>query len=178
MRALTDVRELLWVAEQDDAACALRDGDRVGERDLSGLVDEEDLGCLVHLRPGPEPSGAGVEEHPSFSVLVVRRLARAGDPVARIVVVALLRRLLPAAEVEPLLAGAVLDLPQEVRNCLVRGRGDAHPLAVAHQIDREARARPRLSRPGRTADHPVVSRPDGAVDSLDGGCFKDAGGRD
>ena len=39
--ALRDLRELLRVAEQDDVARRGAERERVGERDLAGLVDEE-----------------------------------------------------------------------------------------------------------------------------------------
>ena len=65
--ALADVRELLRVAEQDDAAGALGDGDRVGERHLAGLVDEEHVDGLVHVLARPQPGRAGVEQDSSSS---------------------------------------------------------------------------------------------------------------
>ena len=43
MGALRDVGELLRVAEQDHRLRALCDRDRVGERHLSCLVDEQDV---------------------------------------------------------------------------------------------------------------------------------------
>ena len=41
VRALRDLRELVRVAEQDEVSRRRADRERVGERDLPGLVDEE-----------------------------------------------------------------------------------------------------------------------------------------
>ena len=70
MGALADVRELLRIAEQHDAACALSNGERVGERDLARLVDEEDVDGLAHLLARPQPCRAGIEQ----DLLVGRRI--------------------------------------------------------------------------------------------------------
>ncbi len=50
--------ELLRVAEQHERPAGLGDGQRVGERHLPGLVDEEDVDALEHLLARPEPGRA------------------------------------------------------------------------------------------------------------------------
>ena len=53
--ALERLIELLRVAEQDEAASRRANGDHVGQRDLAGLVDEQDVDGVGHLRRRPEP---------------------------------------------------------------------------------------------------------------------------
>jgi hypothetical protein len=41
MNALANLRQLLGISEQDDVSCGRSHRDRVGQRDLSRLIDEE-----------------------------------------------------------------------------------------------------------------------------------------
>ena len=55
VRALRDLRELVRVAEEDEVPRRGADGDRVGERELPALVDEERVHVLVELLAREEP---------------------------------------------------------------------------------------------------------------------------
>ena len=56
MDALADLGELVRVAEQDDRAGGGRAGQRVRERLLAGLVDEQDVERPIELRAGEQPA--------------------------------------------------------------------------------------------------------------------------
>ena len=58
---LPDLRELLGVAEQDQVARARAHRERVGERDLAGLVDEEVVERAVQLLAAEQPRRPGHE---------------------------------------------------------------------------------------------------------------------
>ena len=60
---LRDLGELLRVAEQHDVPRRRPDRERVGERDLARLVDEERVDGAVHVLAREEPGGAGEEQH-------------------------------------------------------------------------------------------------------------------
>jgi hypothetical protein len=61
MGGLPDLRQLLWVAEHDDAARRQSRGGRVGERELPGLVDEQQVEAVAVLLAREQPRGAGQE---------------------------------------------------------------------------------------------------------------------
>ena len=63
VRALADLRELLRVAEQDEVAGAGGDGERVGERHLAGLVDQQDVDRRLHALAREQPRRAGDQQH-------------------------------------------------------------------------------------------------------------------
>ena len=69
---LRDLAELLRVAEQDDVARARPERERVGERHLPRLVDEERVDDALHVLAREEPGGAGEQQH---VVVGVRRSA-------------------------------------------------------------------------------------------------------
>ena len=58
---LVDLGELHLVADQDEVARRQADGDRVGERDLAGLVDEQVVEPAGQLLAAEEPGGAADE---------------------------------------------------------------------------------------------------------------------
>ena len=58
---LRDLGELLGIAEQDHVARARAHRERVGERDLAGLVDQQVVERLVHLLAAEQPRGPGHE---------------------------------------------------------------------------------------------------------------------
>jgi hypothetical protein len=88
VRALQGLVELLRVAEQDQAARGRRDGEGVGQRDLPGLVHDEDVQGPreVLARPDPGRAAHDVElaaaEGASSSpfVLKQRAIAQVGSP--------------------------------------------------------------------------------------------------
>ena len=58
---LTDLRELGWVAEQHHIFGAGRNRERVGERDLSGLVDEQIVELTGQLLAREQPARSAGE---------------------------------------------------------------------------------------------------------------------
>ena len=62
MRALRDLRELQRIAQQDDVARRRPHGERVGQRDLAGLVDHQRVDTAVQVLPREQPRGAGEEQ--------------------------------------------------------------------------------------------------------------------
>src|SRR3977135_858057 len=56
--ALEGTLQLLRIANQDQVFGGLRDGDDIGEGHLPGLVDEQYIGGLEILGPGPKPRGS------------------------------------------------------------------------------------------------------------------------
>ena len=63
MRSLRDLRQLVRVAEQDEVLRRRADGDRVRQRELAALVDEEDVEVPVELLPREEERRAGEQLH-------------------------------------------------------------------------------------------------------------------
>ena len=61
MISLGDLRELLRVSEQDKIRGRESDGGSIRERELPGLVDEDDIELLVVLLAREQPRGAGYE---------------------------------------------------------------------------------------------------------------------
>ena len=86
MDALRDLGELERVAEQDESLRRGAAGERVGEAELAGLVDDERVELLVELLAREEPGGAGDERH-----LGVEDVVRA-SPGFDVVALALARR--------------------------------------------------------------------------------------
>ena len=135
MRALERLVELLRIAEQDEAVRRSCDRDHVGQRDLAGLVDEQDVDRVDHLRRRPQPRRAGgevgapiVEPRPDIRRVLPGASTRSSTRTCS--VVALLDRV---ARATPSSAAAVEDRPQEVADDLVARAGDADPLAGGEQ---------------------------------------------
>src|SRR5207244_4066884 len=63
VHALRDLAELKRIAEQHEIAGRNSDRERVRERDLTGLVDEQVVQGPIHFLPGEEPRSAGDELH-------------------------------------------------------------------------------------------------------------------
>src|SRR5438552_18638641 len=55
MRALRWLGELVWVAEENYVLSARGDGERIRKRELSGLVDKQNINLVLQLRAGKEP---------------------------------------------------------------------------------------------------------------------------
>ena len=71
MRPLAHLGQLLGVAEQDDVPSGGREGERVGERDLTRLVDEQVVEALIGAVEAVVPSSAGGEVELGVEDLVV-----------------------------------------------------------------------------------------------------------
>ena len=124
--------ELLRVAEQDEARRGPRDRDDVGERDLAGLVDEQDVDGVGHLRRHPQPRRAGREVGPP--VVELRRGRRAprpwrGRPADRRDGPGRRRAVLDRPDGTPSASRGREDRVEEVADDLVAGAGDPDPLA-------------------------------------------------
>ena len=127
-RALRDLRELVRVAEEDDRLRARPERERVRERDLAGLVDEQVVELRVELLAAEEPARPGDELVVGLEERLRPRLALDERPlVDRLRVPA--RRLLEAAELDALRERVLLDLGEELVDRLVALRGDRDPLA-------------------------------------------------
>ena len=155
MDALRDLRELQRVAEQHERPRARAQRERVRERDLAGLVDEEVVELPVELLAREEPGGAREE--------VVRRRSTNGSTSVLALDRARSRRRTPDCRRLPSSARGTrrpsrprrLDLGEQLVDRLVALRGDADPLAAREQVRDEPRARPRLPRAGRALDEEV-----------------------
>ena len=89
MGALARLGELHLVADQDQVPGREADGDRVGERDLAGLVDEEVVELAIQLRPAEDP-GRAADQHAALAeraVHLVRFQLRTTPRDQRVVVV-------------------------------------------------------------------------------------------
>ena len=73
MDALRDLGELERVAEQDDRPRRGAHRERVGERDLAGLVDDEHVERLVEILAREEPRRAGDQRELRIGELVRQR---------------------------------------------------------------------------------------------------------
>ena len=161
VRSLSDLRQLVRVAEQHERASGRADREHVGEGELPRLVDEEHVERAfgrvdVDRLAGERPRGAGDElvRRVGADVRILRRLDRR-DRRRRLLLVRL-SRAAGAAEREALVVRLVLDRAEHVVDRLVAQRGDADPLAGLHQGDRHLRAAPRLPGAGRPLDEEVA----------------------
>jgi hypothetical protein len=135
VHALRGLLELARIAEQDDAPGRAGRGEHVGERDLAGLIDDEQVDGVGHLLAGPEPDGAGGEIDVALGQerLDLRVLVGALD--GGILRRAPLARLLDPPEGELLLARGRTHLVEQVHDDLVTRRGDADALPGPHRLD-------------------------------------------
>ena len=147
MRSLDHLRELLRIADEDHVARARRHRERVGERDLPGLVDEEVVERPVVRRVGEEPRRARGDVAVD-DVVVVRDVLDVLALVVRLRVAA--ARLLLADE------GRV-DRVEHVVDRLVALRRDADGLAGSDERRDQPADRPRLARAGRALDDEVAA---------------------
>ena len=156
VNALRDLGELERVAEQDEVAGGRADRERVRERDLAGLVDEQVVERLVHVLLGEEPGGAGDELH----VLGRREV---------VVVVGALDEV--AVELRLLVPPLDFFSPRNSKRsaCATRSTSSSRlwialwlfavtptRLPGSHQVDDQARAGPGLARAGRALDEEIA----------------------
>ena len=148
---LRDLRELLRVAEQDDVAGAGPERERVGERDLPGLVDEE---RVDDARPCPRGRrarrcrrGAARRRRGSRSAAWFAEVVTNGPSYES--------PFFSPRNSKPVLARRPLDLVDRLWIALWLVRGHADPPAELHQAHDQPRAGVGLPRPGRPLDHEV-----------------------
>ena len=147
--ALHRLRELLRITQQHQALRCVRDREHVGQRQLPGLVDDQDVDGLGESRAGEQPGRAGDDvdrcrrarpRRPSAircTGCPARRTARARLPSARC---RGRRRSRPPR---------LDDRAEQVADDLVAEPGDADPLSLGHQPKDHARAGPGLAGAGR-----------------------------
>ena len=145
MRAPRRLRQLVRIAEQHDAVRARRDRERVRKRELTGLVDEEDVDGLLHVRTREEPGRS--TDH--VDVLTQRaghvlRFVPLRPQVARALV---LVGLLTNAHVDATSFGSLPDLVEEVPDDGMALRDHANLLALRDEIECHLGAHTRLARP-------------------------------
>ena len=150
---LRHLRKLHRVTEQDERPRGRAERERVRERDLPGLVDEEVIERPVELGPAEEPGRAGDELH--LRVGEARVAPRRRDEAAGEDRVIPARRLLQPAELDACLGSDFFDLAEQVVDRLVARRGDADPLAT--RAGARSAARPSTSCPTRAALHEEVA---------------------
>ena len=146
MGSLRDLGELQRVAEQDERARRGAHRERVGERDLSGLVDEEVVERLVELLAGEQPGGAGDQPDLRVGEAVLRGLDE------RPLVMALRRcrsTFFSPRNATP--ASRAAFSTSRSRLWIALWLVDATPtrLPRGEQVDDQPRARSRLARAGR-----------------------------
>src|SRR5438552_1285760 len=81
VNSLRDLGELEGITKQDEVAGGGSNGQRVRERYLAGLVDEEVVERLVHVLLCEQPGGAGDELH-FFGRREVSRVTRTLNELA------------------------------------------------------------------------------------------------
>ena len=111
MRALRHVRQLLRIAEQDDVARGGADGNRIRERRLAGLVDEQIIERLVECRAREQPRRAGDELRRRLLAVSCCRTRSVMKRPSNIVS-SLTRSLLQSRERDALRDGNALRLPR------------------------------------------------------------------
>ena len=152
VRPLDHLVELLRVADEHEVPGRRPHRERVGERHLTRLVDEQVVDLLVLAGEEPRRAGRQVGAEALVGVLdVLDRLL----PVVRLRVAC--ARLLAPVEGDPELARGLDDRVEQVVDRLVARRGDAHGLAVREQVRDQPPGRPRLARAGRPLDDEVTA---------------------
>ena len=153
MRALRHLRELVRVAEENEVPRGRADRDRIRQRELPGLVDEERVHVPGQLLAREQPRRSGDQVQVRVEHGVVR--ARVLDHAALELGVGA-GRLLQTADLDALLGRGGLDLLEMLVDRLVAERGDADAPPRPHERDRHAAAVPRLARAGRPLHEEVA----------------------
>ena len=150
MRALEHLVELLRVADEHRRPGGGRHRARIRQRDLAGLVDEEEVEALLVAAVREQP-GRPADDVAVDAVRVVEdvlddlpRELRLGVPAAR---------LLHALELQPTLGRGALDLGEELVDRPVARRGDADTLPFRDEPRDQPSGRPGLPGAGRALDH-------------------------
>ena len=172
MGALRDLGELQRIAEQDHVAGRGADGDRVGERDLAGLVDHQVVERAVELGAREEPRRA--RDELNLGIVEPLDLRLVLDPLAVVSRLLVVARLLEPRERLALPLGLVLDRRQQVVDHLVALGRDADAVSVGEEVDDDLGAAPCLAGARRALDEQVASlerprerRDLGRIDGLD-----------
>ena len=155
VRPLDHLVELLRVADEHDVPRRRPHRERVGERDLPGLVDEEVVERAVVLASEKSQAVPAARSQSTHSSDVLDALDRARSSYYDSGLPAL--AFLQPAIVEPELGGRVLD-DASSRLWIALWLVEATPtrLAVREQVRDQPAGRPRLARAGRPLDHEVA----------------------
>ena len=154
---LGDLRELKRIAQEDQVAGRRAHRQRVGERDLAGLVDDEVVERAVQVWPREEPGRSGEELDVAARTRERRVVRVALDELAVVLGLGVPgRRLLEPLEAHARVPGDRLDLVEQVVDGLVALRGDPDPLAAGQQVHDDPGAGPGLAGPGRALEEQIA----------------------
>ncbi len=152
MAAVQWLVELLRIAEQNQAVGRSGHGDDVGERYLAGLVDEQDVDGIDHLRRRPQPRGPCrevrspvIESRSDITGVLGARHARVAEHLLRLGV-------LDRKHIDIARFGGIEYGRQEIADDLVAGSCDADAFARVEQLSDHPGARVRLARSRRALD--------------------------
>src|SRR6266849_5339387 len=156
MHALRHLGELERIAEQDEVVGGSTHGQGIGQGDLARLVDHEVVESAVQLCPREEPS----RPRQKFDVTArsdnFRDLGLVRDETAGVFGLLVSGgRLLQTSEGYAVLTRDLLDLREQVVDCLVTLGGNADPVSVGKQMDDDAGPRPSLPCARRSLDEEV-----------------------
>ena len=155
VRSLQRLVELLGIAEQHEVRGARRRGDRVRERHLAGLIDEQHVDAPDHVVSRPQPGGAADHVQRAVAEAVACRWVALEVDRLR-VCEAVLARLLADRDLDAALVRDVGCLLEQFPDHLVAVRGNADTLSRRHEVDDHPRADRALSRSRRALDCEVA----------------------
>lgn len=153
VRGLGHLGQLQRVAQQHHVGGRSRSDDRVGQRQLPGFVDQQDVDARVvarHVVAGKQPGGSGDQVEVRVRAVLVRpRVFDVGDRLLDVV-----RDLLHCSQAVELafLLEQRHGLSKQVVDGVVAHRGDAHSLAVTDQGEDEVGSAVGLAGSGRPLD--------------------------
>jgi hypothetical protein len=149
MHTLNGLGKLHLITNKDDVPCSRSGCDKVRNRYLAGLIDEQMVECLIEFRSREQPGSAADDLRlPKDRIGIVRR--RDDHGIIRTFISG--RYLFRDAHPRACFAGTIGNGDQEVINSFVGIRGDRDPTSKAHEIQDCARAHICLARPGRSLD--------------------------
>src|SRR5438105_15721562 len=154
MDPLRHLRQLQRITEQNERARRRPHRQRIRQRYLARLVDEQVIERLVELRSREEPRRSRVQLNVDCWDDLVCALDELSF-VRRFGIAA--ARLLQASERDAVLARGLLDRAQEIVDRLVARRRDTDSLAAHEQVHDQARARVRLARARRALYEQVTT---------------------
>src|SRR4029079_17622876 len=166
VEALADLRELIRIPEEDEAARGPGCRQRVGETQLTGLVDEQDVDRSDQFGPRPHPDGARGDRELSAGEERRDLFRFVHDPDAGPCRTGLAVRLLDGSKRLAHLHERLGGLVEEIGNGAVGLGGGPDLLSGSDQCGDHSGARPRLACSGGSLDreHAVIEiegEPDG-----------------
>ena len=156
MDRLRDLRQLKRIPEDDQVAGRGPAGERVRQRHLAGLVDDEVIEGAIPVLAGEEPRRA--RDHPVVAMETRRDVLEVVHPVVALVGAVGRRRgdLARHAQAEPALVGRGEHLAHEVVDGLVALGHEPDALPGGDQLGHHPAAEPGLPGAGRALHHQVA----------------------